>query len=139
MNESEEKQLLAVVAGLVPANAMQVSAALGKLSTQLDELTTQLTAADVIAVDAEEAHDKAFDLAYVSYMEADTRLAYHSIAKAKARVDTADLRLTWRVAEREVRRLDRRCKTLDRRIDVGRTVAATVRSEHRAIGYGGAA
>lgn len=139
MTPDDEKALLEIVAGLVPATAQQVGVALGKLTIRLSEITAQLAQADDEATRLTEEHDVAFDTAYLREMEQDGRLGFHSVAKATARQETRDLRLRMEVAKANVRQLDKAHRTLDRRIDVGRTQAATVRTEARTVGYGGAA
>lgn len=135
----DTEALLAVVAGLVPATADQIGAALGQLSVKMGELGDELAEADLAAVEAVEAYELAYDIAYIEEFDRDKRLGYLPMAKSVARVATADLRLAAEVAKAQVRKLQNAIKTLDRRIDVGRTQAATVRSEHRTLGYGSAA
>lgn len=137
MTEDEEKQLLAVVAGLVPATAQQVGRALGSLSNRLQELTDQLTEADKEATELSEAYELEYDRAFLKAGEGE-RVAVE-VRKAIARVETYESRLASEVAKAHVRSLRAAHRTLDRRIDVGRTQAATVRSEHRTVGYGGTA
>lgn len=137
MTPEEEQQLLSVVAGLVPATAQQVGRALGQLSQRLQELTDELTAADREATELSEAYELAYDRAFLEAGEGE-RVAVE-VRKAMARVQTYEQRLAGEVAKANVRSLRAAHRTLDRRIDVGRTQAATVRSEHRTVGYGGAA
>jgi chaperonin cofactor prefoldin len=134
----DPEALLAIVAGLVPATAEQVGSALGKLSVRLEELTNQLTAADEEATKLDHELQLAYDLAYLEAGEVEERVT-GPVREATARVATADLRLRTEVAKLRVRSLKAAHRTLDRRIDVGRTQAATVRSEHRTVGYGGGA
>src|SRR5689334_4809989 len=135
---NEQEQLLKVVAGLVPATAQQVGTALGKLSVRLEELTNELTPADEKATLLSEDYQLAFDRAFLMAGAGRTKVT-EAIRTAEARIATYSLRLEMEVAKLHVRSLKAAHRTLDRRIDVGRTQAATVRSEHRTIGYGGAA
>ncbi|WP_305781534.1 hypothetical protein, partial [Nocardia nova] len=103
---------------------------LGKLSKQLDEATQQLNDADVAAVNAKEtaklAEAKAFLAAEGSV---DAR-------KNQAIVETHEVRLAAEVADAQVRGLMRTIRTLQSRIDVGRTYGATLRSEIALSGAG---
>lgn len=132
---SEQEALLKVVAGLVPATAQQLGAALGRLSVRLDELTALLTAADTEATHLDHELQLAYDLAFIQAGEGEARVT-EKVRESTARVATADLRLRADVARLNVRSLKAAHRTLDRRIDVGRTCAATVRSEHRTFQYG---
>lgn len=134
----EQAAYLAVVAGLVPATAQQVGAALGKMSQHLQKLTDMLGVADEDATKLTEKYDLALDLAYLREVAADDRIGMQSVARAKARVETAALRMDMEAAKLAVRKFSKAHSTLDRRIDVGRTNASTIRSEHRNLGYGGA-
>lgn len=134
----EQEQLLKVVAGLAPATAGQVSAALGKLSRHLQELSELLGEADKASTIAAEAYQTAYDKAFLTagYEERErgervTDTYRHTVARGA----TAELRMESEMAKLEVRRLRQAMKTLDRRIFVGQSQAATVRSEHRTIGY----
>jgi len=138
----EQEQLLAVVAGLAPATAGQVSTALGKLSRHLQTLSELLGAADEASTVASDAYQKAYDKAFLAAgfeeIERGERVT-DTFRNTVARMATADLRLTAELAKLEVRRLKVAMKTLDRRLFVGQSQAATVRAEIRTIGYGGAA
>lgn len=114
----------------VPQNPNEVVVQLAKLARQLDETTQQLNEADVAAVNAREkaklAEAKAF-LAAEGSVEA---------RKNKAIIETHKLRLEAEVAEAGVRGLQRTIRTLQTRIDVGRTYGATLRSEMNLAGSG---
>jgi hypothetical protein len=135
---TEQESLLKVVAGLVPANAQQIGKALGLLSARLEELTNELADADEKATHLAEDYQLAFDKAFLLAGSGRTKVT-EAVRNAEARIATYALRLEMEVAKLHVRSLKAAHRTLDRRIDVGRTQAATVRSEHRTIGYGGAA
>lgn len=134
----EQEQLIKVIAGLAPANAQQVGAALGKLSVHLQKITELLGEADERATEFIEEYELAFDIEFVKAgeeAEAKGERVTDTMRKTVARIKTADLRLQMELAKLEVRKLKNAHKTLDRRLDIGRTQAATVRSEHRSIGY----
>ena len=133
---SEQESLLKVVAGLVPATAQQVGAALGKLSMRLEELTHELALADEKSTHLSEEYQMAFDKAFLLAGASAKVKVTEAVRNAEARIATYALRLDAEVAKLHVRSLKAAHRTLDRRIDVGRTQAATVRSEHRVLPYG---
>lgn len=135
---AEQEALLKVVAGLVPATAQQVGAALGRLSVRLEELTTELAEADEHATRLEHDYQLRYDQAFVREKAARSKPS-DALCHANARIATAAEHLELEVAKARVRSLKAACRTLDRRVDVGRTTAATIRSEHRTLSYGGAA
>ncbi|MEV0357152.1 hypothetical protein AB0H71_13930 [Nocardia sp. NPDC050697] len=114
----------------VPQNVAEVVKQLTELSLQLAEATTQINEADVAAVNAREtaklAEAKAF-LAAEGSVEA---------RKSKAVVETHQVRLAAEVADAGVRGLQRTIRSLQTRIDVGRTFGATLRSEMNLAGTG---
>lgn len=138
-SEDKVEAYLAAVAGLVPATAQQVGAALGKLSNELERLTVLLTSADLEATEAIEAYQMAYDKAFLMSGAKSGKPPTEAVRHAEARMATYELRMKAEVAKANVRDLKMRHKTLDRRIDVGRTQAATVRSEHRTFSYGNGA
>lgn len=127
---------LAAVAGLVPATAQQVGAALGKLSNRLEELTRLLTEADTEATRLTDEYQMAYDKAFLMAGAKSGKPPTEAVRHAEARIATAELRYAAEVAKLNVRSLKKAHQTLDRRIDVGRTQAATVRSEHNTFSYG---
>ena len=133
---SEQESLLKVVAGLVPANAQQVGAALGKLSVRLEELTNELADADEKATHLSEEYQLAFDKAFLLAGASAKVKVTEAVRNAEARIATYALRLDMEVAKLHVRSLKAAHRTLDRRIDVGRTTASTLRTEMATIGYG---
>lgn len=115
----------------VPQNSNDVVKQLGALSRQLDEVTQQLNEADVAAVNARETAKLA---------EAQAFLAAEGsmdMRKNQAIVETHEVRLAADVADALVRGLMRTVRTLQSRIDVGRTYGATLRSEIALSGSGG--
>lgn len=116
-----------------PSNPTEVVLQLAELSRQLGDATQELNEADVAAVNAREAAKLAEAKAFLSAQgSVDAR-------RSHALIDTADLRLQAGVADALVRGLQQTLKTLHTRIDVGRTYAATIRSEISLAGYGGGA
>jgi predicted deacylase len=110
--------------------ATSVAQHLLALSRQLDEVTTELNAKDIEATElAEEAkleEAKAFVKAEGSV----------DFRKATATINTHQVRLDAKVAEATVRGLIRTVRTLQSRIDVGRSHGATVRAETQLAGRG---
>lgn len=103
--------------------AVDVAQHLLGLSRELLRITDELNAKDLeateLAEDAKVAEARAF---LTAEGPVDQR-------KAQSVVDTHDSRLAARLAEAETRALQRTVRTLERRIDVGRTHGATVRAE----------
>lgn len=130
---------LAVIEGLVPATAGQVSRALGMLGIRLQELTDQLAVADRESTRLAEEYELAYNRAYLVAGEDTEGRVTEAIRKAHAVVQTHQARLDMEVAKLAVRSFRQAIKTLDRRIDTGRTMAATVRAEARLTesGFGG--
>ncbi|MBF6410992.1 hypothetical protein [Nocardia farcinica] len=114
----------------VPQNPNEVVVQLAKLARELDERTRDLNEADVAAVNAREAAKLAEAKAFLS--------AEGSVEarKNQAFVDTHEIRLAAEVAEAGVRGLQRTIRTLQTRIEVGRTYGATLRSEAALSGAG---
>lgn len=136
MNDGDVDAYLAAVAGLVPATAQQVGAALGKLSNRLEELTKLLMEADTEATRLAEEYQMAYDKAFILSGAGSGKTPTEAVRSAEARMATFALRVEYETAKLNVRSLKAAHKTLDRRIDVGRTQAATVRSEHNTFSYG---
>ncbi|MBF6254451.1 hypothetical protein IU414_06385 [Nocardia farcinica] len=114
----------------VPQNPNEVVVHLTELSRQLADATTQINEADIAAVNAREAAKLAEAKAFLAAEgSVDAR-------KSQAVVQTHDLRLAAEVAEATVRGLQRTIRTLQTRIDVGRTFGATLRSEMALGGTG---
>lgn len=115
---------------VVPTNPNEVVLQLAKLARLLDETTKELNEADIAAVKAVEAAKLAEAKAFLSALgpiEARKRIAIE---------ETHEIRLAAEVAEAEVRGLQRNLRTLQTRIDVGRTYGATLRSEISLAGTG---
>ncbi|ASN72020.1 hypothetical protein 7S2_27 [uncultured Caudovirales phage] len=116
-----------------PQNANEVALNLAKLSRELEEVKEALNSADMEAVnlreDAKLAEAKAF-------LSAEGAMDFR---KQTAIVKTHVERLAAEVAEAKVRGLTRSMRTLQSRIDVGRSIGAGVRAEASLAGYGGGA
>lgn len=134
---NEQAAYLAVVEGLVPATAGQVAAALGKLGSRLQELTNALAVADEDATRLDEKYQLAYNRAFLVAGDDVEGRVTEAMRKAHALVDTHQQRLDMEVAKLAVRSLRQAVKTLDRRIDTGRTMAATVRAEAGLTATGG--
>ncbi|MFJ4653800.1 hypothetical protein ACIP5Y_21245 [Nocardia sp. NPDC088792] len=114
----------------VPHNPNEAVLHLADLARQLDRVTNELNEADVTAVHAREAAKLAEAHAFLCAQgSVDAR-------KAQATVATAEARLAAEVADATVRGLRNSVRTLQTRIDVGRTYGATLRSEIALAGSG---
>ncbi|MDG3012174.1 hypothetical protein G4X40_18700 [Rhodococcus sp. D2-41] len=100
------------------------------LSRELEKVTQQLNEEDIrateLAEDAKLAEAKAFVRVSGSV----------DFRKSQAVIETHDIRLAARVSEATVRGLQRTVRTLQSRIDVGRSHGATVRAEVQLAGRG---
>lgn len=134
-SDADIEAYLQAVAGLVPATAQQVGAALGRLSNRLEELTNLLTVADTEATELAEKYQMAYDKAFLMAGAGSGKPPTEAVRNAEARIATFALRVEYETAKLNVRSLKAAHRTLDRRIDVGRTQAATVRSEHNTFAY----
>ena len=114
----------------VPQTGNHVVLGLTKLSRRLDEVTNALNAKDEEATKARATHTLANSEAF---MRAEGSM---DIRKHKAIIETHDLRFAAELAEMEVRGLSRALKTLNTRIDVGRSLGAAVRSDASIAGSG---
>ena len=117
----------------VPHNANDVARTLGELSKQLDEVTQQLNAADTDSVNKQEDAKLAEAQAFL------TATGSMDIRKRTAIVETHEVRLAAETADCIVRGLQRSVRTLQSRIDVGRSLGAAVRAETQLAGFGGGA
>lgn len=135
----DQRLLLRVVKGSVPANANDVAVALGKLSKEMYKAGLELDAADEECTDLIEEHGREYDKAFLAAgfdPQNPSKHVTEEVRKAIARDKTWEMRLRMEQKKREVRKLKRRIDTLERRIFAGQSIAKTVRSEHRTIGYG---
>ncbi|MFC4124890.1 hypothetical protein [Nocardia rhizosphaerae] len=113
-----------------PATPNEAVLHLAELARQLDQVTRELNEADVAAVNARETAKLAEAQAFLrAEGSVDAR-------KAMAVNATHEVRLAAEVADALVRGLQRTSRTLQTRIDVGRTFSATVRSEIGLAGSG---
>ena len=102
----------------------QIDDQLGKLSAQLETVCDDLDREELAAVVAREDYTMAFAKSFLSSTGA------MDVRKQTALDDTHDERLAAETAEAIVRGLVRRLKTIQSRIDTGRTRSANSRSEH---------
>lgn len=133
-----------VVAGLIPATAAQIGAALGNLSKELARVNKEITAQQRIYTTAKREYSRAFDLKMLQLAhppEEDRMPVGPMIARAMARVDPEvyQLGLDMDIQKDRLKELLQDFQELQDRIRVGQTNAATVRSEHQTMGYGGGA
>lgn len=104
-------------------SASVVAAQLGELGRSMDAVTEQLEIADKAAVGAREDYTMAYARAFLQAEgSAEAR-------KQMALLATHQARLDQETADQMVRGLRRRLDSVRTRIDVGRTISATVRSE----------
>ena len=118
----------------VPGNANEVGLQLAALGRQLEAAQAALKAADLEAVRSKLEAEREFDKAYVGASTGSVE-----DRKANARLETYELRLTAEVKASEVRARVWEIKTIQARIDVGRTIGAGIRKETELGSYGGAA
>lgn len=133
-----------VVAGLIPATAAQIGAALGHLSRELGRVNKEITAQQKIYSEAKRDYNRAFDLKMLEFAhppEEDRMPVGPMIARAMARVDEQvyALGLQMDTQKDRLKELLQDFQELQDRIRVGQTNAATVRSEHQTMGYGSGA
>lgn len=107
-----------------PPTPQQIDEQLGKLSAQLDTMCDELDKQELAAVGAREDYTMAYAKAFLSSTGA------MDVRKQTALDETHDERLAAETAEAIVRGLVRRLKTIQSRIDTGRTRSANSRSEH---------
>lgn len=114
----------------VPLTSNDVVRELAGLARELNRATQDLNEADVLAVNARETAKLAEAKAFLSAQgPVDHR-------KAQAIVATTEQRLAADVADALVRGMQRTVRTLQTRIDVGRTYGATIRAEIQLSGSG---
>lgn len=111
-----------------PSTPVEVILHLSSLTRELDRLTQAYCAAERDMVAAKSAADLAEARAYLA--------ATGTVDARNSAVTevTAAVRQAADVAESVVRQLKRQIATLEIRIDVGRTYAASVRAELRSLG-----
>jgi hypothetical protein len=131
-----------VVAGLIPATAAQIGAALGHLSKELGRVNKEITVQQRIYTAAKRDYSRAFDLKMLELAhppEEDRMPVGPMTARAMARVhaEVYALGLEMDTQKDKLKELLQDFQELQDRIRVGQTNAATVRSEHQTMGYGG--
>lgn len=119
------------MSGYTPQTTNEVGLALAKLGRDLDSCKDRLNDADMEATIAQEARKVEEAKALVA---AEGRTGEER--KAQATIATHDVRLDAEVKDAIVRGLVREMKTLQSRIDVGRTLGAGIRKETELGGYG---
>lgn len=116
---------------MIPQTTNEVGLALAKLGRDLDACKDRLNEADLEATIAQETRKVAEAKALVT---AEGRTGEER--KAQATIATHEIRLDAEVKDAIVRGLVREMKTLQSRIDVGRTLGAGIRKETELGGYG---
>lgn len=119
------------MSGYTPQTTNEVGLALAKLGRDLDSCKDRLNDADMEATIAQEARKVEEAKALVA---AEGRTGEER--KAQATIATHEIRLDAEVKDAIVRGLVREMKTLQSRIDVGRTLGAGIRKETELGGYG---
>lgn len=119
------------MSGYTPQTTNEVGLALAKLGRDLDSCKDRLNDADMEATIAQETRKVEEAKALVA---AEGRTGEER--KAQATIATHEIRLDAEVKDAIVRGLVREMKTLQSRIDVGRTLGAGIRKETELGGYG---
>jgi hypothetical protein len=110
--------------------ATAIAAQLGELGRQMDILVLRLDTADRVSVSSREDYTLAYAKAFLGAEgSAETR-------KQLALLATHESRLASEVHEQIVRGLRRQLESIRSRIEVGRTMSATARSEAGLAGTG---
>ena len=117
--------------GMIPQTTNEVGLALAQLGRDLDKTKDELNDADMAATRAQEERKVAEARALVA---AEGRTGEER--KAQATIATHEVRLDAEVKDAIVRGLTRQMRTLQSRIDVGRTLGAGIRKETELGGYG---
>lgn len=116
----------------VPNNAHEVGAQLAKLARELDKAKESANHAELDEVEAREA----FTMAYAhATIKADGGAA--DIRKAQAVIATHDERLKAETSTAISKGWGREIRTIQARIDIGRTLASGIRAEAQLAPYGG--
>ena len=116
-----------------PLTPAQVVAHLAALSRELDATVDELHRSDLAAFEAERAHDAAFARAYF------TAEGPVEDRKRRADLNTMSERESAEVAHAARDYAKNRLRSIERRIDVGRTYSAAVRAEVSLAGRDGTA
>ena len=116
---------------MIPQTTNEVGLALAQLGRDLDKTKDELNDADMAATRAQEERKVAEARALV---QAEGRTGEER--KAQATIATHEVRLDAEVKDAIVRGLTRQMRTLQSRIDVGRTLGAGIRKETELGGYG---
>ena len=106
-----------------PLNAHEIAKQLAERSRELDEVVSQLDEAEREAINRREDHTQAYAKAFLAAQGA------MDIRRHIATENTHESRLAAELAEQHVRALNRQVQSVRTRIDVGRTLGATVRAE----------
>jgi hypothetical protein len=100
-----------------------IAAQLARYSREMHDMARKLAEADRDAVDKREAFTMAYALAYI---KAEGTIL---VRKHKATMETHTERYAAEVADSEVRRRQAEVRSLEKSIDVGRSIGSLVKSE----------
>lgn len=117
-------------AGFRLPSPVEVSRRLLYLGALFDEAEKVLRARDEEWVRAKQRHEVAYARAFLGSLESSD-----GKRKADAMKACADLRLEMEIAEMVLRGVRERIKTLDRQMEIARSVGATSRAEMSANGW----
>lgn len=138
----EQKAIIRVVKGQIPATAHDVAAGLMWLTRELERIGLELDEAEDRAGDLIEEHGRLYDAAFLKAAfdpDDPARRVTEKVREALARTETWEKRLEMEAAKREVQKLKRMINRLDRRTFVGQSISKVLQAEMRTIGYGGGA
>ncbi len=114
----------------LPMTANEVVMQLAKLGRELDDLVAAMDHREVVAVNAREDYTLALSTAF---LRADGAM---DLRKHQSIVDTHTERLAAELAEAEVRGTRRQIDSVKVRVDIGRSLGTTVRTEVALAGTG---
>lgn len=112
-----------------PLTPNAVAAQLVELSRKLDQLVQAMDSAELDALHKREDYTVAHSEAFLAAEGPVDRRKHRAI------IDTHAERLAAELAEREAKRLQRQIDAVKKRIEVGRSVGATVRTEFGQPGW----
>lgn len=111
---------------------LEVGRRLMDLGVMFDEAETELEKRDEECVKAKQAYEVAYSRALLS-----SNQTSEGKRKAEAVLAVADLKLHAEITEQVVRGVRERIRTLDRQMEIARSVGATSRAEMSANGWTG--
>lgn len=115
-----------------PLTANGINRQLAKLTRQHDELLSEVDEIEKTAVHAREELTRCYAKAFLQATGA------MDVRKQEALLETSDQRVAAELAEQQVKGLKRRIESVKLRVDVGRSLGASLRAEVGIAGSGGA-